>query len=79
MRPFSLHDILAQAAGDIIGSSMLSCVFINTETPAFIRKLKQGIQFYTKYKRHIIAGRRLVAYHRMICSLRITDSRSVLA
>ena len=79
MRPFSLHDILAQAVGDIIGHSLLSCVFIDTETPKFIRKLNQGIQFYTSYKRIVLRGRRLIAYHRMICSLRITDSRSVLA
>ena len=58
---------------------MMSCVFIDTKTPKFIRKIKQGIQFYTKRKKYEIAGRCRVLYNRMIVSLRLDNHDSCLA
>lgn len=80
MRGISMLDqMIGSVIGDIIGHSMMSCIFIDTHTTRFIRKIKQGIQYYTKHKRFTIAGRRKVLFNRRITSLRITDSRSVLA
>ena len=80
MRGYStLDQMIGSVIGDIIGNSMTKCVFIDTHTPRFIRKLKQGVQYYTKHRRLMITGRRKVLFNRMIASLRITDSRSVLS
>ena len=79
MRPFSLNDMISQAVGNIIGQHIMSCIFIDTDTPSFIRKLKQGIVFYTKKRKEKILALKQNFYHRTIVSLRITDSRSVLS
>ena len=81
MRGISLDQMIGTAISDLIGHSMMSCIFIDTATPRYIAKLKQGIQYYTKHRRFVINGRRKVLFNRMIASLRITDgrNRSVLA
>jgi hypothetical protein len=71
--------MISHAIGDIIGNSLIRCVFIDTSTPRIIRKIKQGIQFYTKHKKYEIAGRRRVLYNRMIVSLRLDNHDSCLA
>ena len=80
MRGISLVDAISQAISQVmVRSDLMRCVFMDTTTPRFIRKVKQGVQYYTKHRRLMIAGRRKVLFNRMIASLRITDSRSVLA
>ena len=79
MWPSPFQAMISRAVGDIIGQSMMSCIFIDTATPRYISKLKQGIQLYTKRKRQEIAGRRRVLYNRMIVSLRLDNHDSCLA
>lgn len=79
MWPSPFQDMISRAVGDIIGNSLIRCVFVDTSTTRFVRKLKQGVQYYTKHRRLTIVGRRKVLFNRRITSLRITDSRSVLA
>ena len=81
MRGISILDQMISQAMENTGMNFFSpCIMrLFDDTPEYIRKLKQGVQYYTKRRRMTLVGRRKVLFNRRITSMRITDSRSVLA